>query len=140
MAATIHITAIVPGDVLHIALKAGHHLEPGAPPRRGEQARLSPVVRPRVARNFSRTNIDGLVTTNNPQTGVITMQVTRRGDNALATSLRYKDILRASKVIAKAVPRLIPVGGGPRAVRHPGVQALGVKMTIDRPHLLRVYF
>lgn len=127
--APIHISQVVLGDVLRIAMRPGRHLEPVVS-RRGMQHRLLARTRSRAAKNVSRTTILGLVTNNDRQLGVLSLQVSDPSHayrNSLAAQVAYKDIQHIQKFITPAKePRPVAVGGGPRARRTPGTLAKGV--------------
>jgi hypothetical protein len=137
----VHISQVSVGDVLRIAMKAGRQLEP-RPSRRGAQHRLVSPAISRVARNTARTVFHGYVTGNDPQHGVLNLQVAQRETmrDHFAALVNYGDILRVQKFITPAKVRSVPVGGGPRAVRHPGVQALGVDAPRGFQRLVQVRF
>lgn len=141
--APVHIAQLREGDVLRIAMRAGRHLEPVVSPR-GRQPRLIARERSRAARNSSRTVFMGFVTGNAPTTGTLSLQVPHRANASrehYAATVNYVDILTVQKFITPTrEPRPVPVGGGPRAVRHPGVIAKGVLDSPGFPRLIQVRF
>jgi len=141
--APVHISQVREGDVLRISMRAGRHLEPVVQPR-GKQALLVARGKSRVAKNFSRTVFFGFVTGNAPQVGRLSLQVPHRSqwsrDNYAAT-VYYADILHVQKFITPTrEPRPVPIGGGPRAVRHPGVIAKGVLDSTGLARYVQVRF
>ena len=150
LTAPIHISQLKLGNVLRIAMRAGRHLEPVV--RKGQNQLLAMKSRKersiktsgRVARNFARTTFLGYLTANDPVLGELQLQVEGRDRirrRHLAATVRYSDILSIRKYITPSKPHTnSPVGGGQRAVRRPGANALGV---LDAPgfmNLVRVVF
>jgi len=118
-----HITDIVSGDVLRVAMKAGRHLEPRL--RGRNQTALLPGRAPHGkslrAKSFSRTTFLAYVTVNDSVNGKIYAQVEDRGRKAhLAAEIPYKDILVVQKYIT---PSKAPYSDETRAQS----SALGVK-------------
>jgi hypothetical protein len=141
--APIHIAQIGFGDVLRIALRAGRHLDPVASGR-GRQHRLLSGATNRVTRNFSRTTVLAYVTSNDRQQGILEVQVSHPSRTSrvnYAGTIYYKDIKHVHVFRTPArPPRVVPVGGGPRAQRHPGVKALGVDSLRPFMNLIPVRF
>lgn len=146
---SIHITEIVPGDVLRIAMKPGRHLEPVLSPR-GSQHRLLPGRasangRSLQAKSFSRTVYLGYVTQNDTINGVLALQIENRGQRRehLAATVPYKDIKIIQKFITPTKhmgAKIVPLSGAKNAIRRPGAIAKGVLDPKGFMNLVRVYF
>jgi len=127
--APVHISKIQPGDVLRLAMKAGHHLMP-VPSPKGQQPRLQRTSVARATPPFGRVTFHAFVTANDPSTGTLSLQVghpTRANRTLYAATVYYKDIGVVQKYITPAKePRPVPISGGPDAIRRPGAQAFGL--------------
>lgn len=141
--APVHISQLKDGDVVRIAMKAGRHLEP-IPMRKGLQHRLEPVRVGRMARGHSQTVFLGNITSNNRTQGVLEMQVHYRswGQTLFHATVPYKDIKVIQKYITPAIrqTRRIEVGGGPNAIRRPGILAKGFYDSAGFMNLIQVRF
>jgi len=149
--APVHISKLKLGDVLRIAMRAGRHLEPVVNKKKQNQLLVMKTKREgcrkvsgRAAKGFSRTVFFGYLTLNDSVNGEMHLQVEGRDrirrDHLLAT-VRYSDILSIRKYVTPSVPHnTSKVGGGPRAERHPGVEAKGVRDAPGFMKLVRVFY
>jgi hypothetical protein len=139
----IHITELVQGDIVRIAMKAGRHLVPKFTART-RQVQLVPVAKKQRARNFARTEFYCHIMQNDRFTGTLYGQVERRGPprHHAAATVPYKDIRVIERFITPGRPKIDPAvtGGGPGAARRPGVHAKGFLDPQGLRKLIRVKF
>ena len=141
----IHITQLVPGDAVRIALKAGRHLEPVL---RGKQQTVYMTGRNGKkslrAKPFSRTVALGFITENNSEAGVMTLQVEDRGKprRHFQAIIPYKDMLVIRKYVTPSERDVkdVPIGGGGNAIRRPGIVGKGFDRASGFMKLIRVTF
>lgn len=110
----IHITEVKHPDVLRIAMKPGYHLVPYM----HLSERRAASGRPRAAKNTSRTVFLGYVLANNPQNGLLTLDIQDRDRTHMTAFVEYAHILVIQRYITPA--RLIPDQGS-----RPGSHAFG---------------
>ena len=141
--APIHITQLAPGDVVRIAMKAGWHLKPTVVAR-WQEPQLVPMEKRRVARGADRTVFFCYITTNDRTNGVLYGQVEDRG--APRTHLSATVPYSAIKVIERYVTpghlsnATVTVGGGPGAIRRPGIFGRNFQAPTGARKLIRVKF
>ena len=149
--APVHISKLTPGNVVRIAMKAGRHLEPVFF-HKNKQTKLlpgrSPSGKSLRAKNYSRTVFLGFITNNDSVGGKLTLQVEDRHGNPgcrvhMEACVPYRDILVIRKFITpgrRSDVGDVPIGGGPRAARRPGVVAKGFFDTKGFLNLVKVFF
>lgn len=139
----IHITQLAQGDIVRIAMKAGRHLMPVHRPR-SQQVRLVPVEKRQRARTYARTEFYCHVMQNDRLNGVLYGQVERRGPprHHAEAVVPYADIKVIERFITPGRPRMkdVEIGGGPRAVRRPGIVGRGFYDNPGFRKLIRVKF
>lgn len=127
----VHISALGFGDVVRIATRPGHHMEPVYNAKTKQfmlRSGRQPHGKKMRVKAFSRTSFFGYITRNTPSAGVMEMQVeTRDRQRSMHAIVPYASIKVIQKYITPGKPIVdaVPLGGGLNAVRRPGTQALG---------------
>lgn len=143
--APVHISKLKVGDVVRVAMKAGMHLNPVPPVRKGEPPGLESSTRNRSAQNFSITVLLGWVTNNDSRNGILTVQTDQR---SRSSSQLFNAVIQYShiKIIRKYVTptrkltRNVPVSAASNAYRRPGALARGVLDSKGMMDLVKVFF
>jgi len=145
----VHISKVVPGDVLRIAMKAGRHLEPVVR-RKTKQMELHPgrqvSGKSLRAKAFSRTVFLGRVTQNDLQGGQLTLETQHRSNwsrNVVTAFVPFRDIQVVRKYITPGpagVDSRIPISAARNARRRPGIIAKGLFDARGFMKLVRVFF
>lgn len=142
---SISVQDIKSGDVLRISMKPGLHLEPKVAANRQNELRVGrqPHGQRRASRGFSRTVFLGRVVFNDLSLGRFRLQVQDRDPrNHFLALVPFAAINKAELYRTPGEPGVpdVEVGAGPRAQRHVGVQALGLRDAQGFMNLVPVRF
>lgn len=134
-ATILHITELQPATVLKIAMKGGRHLNPQVTP----QGLTLRAGKSRSASNFSKCTFYGYIISNDPQLGILVLDVQDPPPNGkhYEATVKYIDILTLERVVPQGRPLVEHADP-----KHPGGKALGTYFAqlFQQPYLVRVKF